>query len=401
MTLSAPALDVQVRTMDGETWTATLTSLGDGAATLQSAGGPRSLTARQLMQITPMGFVDSSPENPTGKIEIGMRDGSTLFASQLSVTQGRVTLKLAGGGSVRASTRGVQFIRFNEQDARLARQWTSILSSEAPADAIVIRKTSRIADERGGERIASALDQLEGIIGDVSESHVGFQFDDSQLEVPREKVEGLIYHRPRDDRPRAMVCQVVTAAGSRFNARSVGLRDGKVTLVTTGGVRTTLPWDSVRALDYAPANLTYLDELQPERVEWRPHVLAATTPPSVARWFRPRTDQASLTLRGTEYDNGLTLHSRTQLSYRLATDFQRFRATVGIDDRFRSEGNVRLVVSAESKVLFEEEIAGDDDAIELDLPIDGARRLTILVDFGSDGNDWGDHLHLCNARFAK
>jgi hypothetical protein len=31
----------------------------------------------------------------------------------------------------------------------------------------------------------------------------------------------------------------------------------------------------------------------------------------------------------------------------------------------------------------------------------GVRRLTILVDFGEDGSDLGDHLNLCNARLTK
>jgi hypothetical protein len=106
-------------------------------------------------------------------------------------------------------------------------------------------------------------------------------------------------------------------------------------------------------------------------------------------------------LGGESYERGLALHSRTLMAFRLTEPFERFAATVGIDDRFRSGGNVRLVISGERGLLLEKTIASQDEPLELDIDVRGVRRLQILVDFGEDRSDNGDHLNLCNARLTK
>jgi hypothetical protein len=74
---------------------------------------------------------------------------------------------------------------------------------------------------------------------------------------------------------------------------------------------------------------------------------------------------------------------------------------VGVDDRFRNSGNVRLEISSEKGTLFEQMIAGDGEPVEVDVEVAGIRRLQIVVDFGEDRSDSGDHLNLCNARLTK
>jgi hypothetical protein len=189
--------------------------------------------------------------------------------------------------------------------------------------------------------------------------------------------------------------------GSRWNVRSLEMRDGELSMISAAGFRGSLPFEELAMLDYSVANLTFLSNLEPESVDWRPHLLSATTPVSVSRWFRPRVDPQPCALRGTQFEHGLSLHSRTQLTYRLQPEFRRFRATVGIDDRYRDTGQVRLVVTANQRVLFDGQIAGADPPLELDLELNAARRLSILVDFGSDGTDLGDHLVLGNPRLTK
>ncbi len=66
----------------------------------------------------------------------------------------------------------------------------------------------------------------------------------------------------------------------------------------------------------------------------------------------------------------------------------------------RDIGHVQLVISADGKKLFDQPIAGSDGAVPIDLDVSGAKRLSILVDFG-DGLDAGDYLNLADARIVK
>ena len=86
--------------------------------------------------------------------------------------------------------------------------------------------------------------------------------------------------------------------------------------------------------------------------------------------------------------------------YRLPGRFGRFKAIVGIDDSVRPNGNVRLVISGDDRVLLEATIDGSDEPKPVDLDISGVRRLRILVDFGQR-LDVADHLDLCEARIVK
>jgi hypothetical protein len=75
-------------------------------------------------------------------------------------------------------------------------------------------------------------------------------------------------------------------------------------------------------------------------------------------------------------------------------------AVVGIDDRVRPGGNVRLVIRGDGRVLFDEAIRGTDEPRQLDVNLAQVKRLQILVDYGED-LDVGDHLNLCDARVVK
>jgi hypothetical protein len=124
----------------------------------------------------------------------------------------------------------------------------------------------------------------------------------------------------------------------------------------------------------------------------------------VAEFYAPRMDQnlssKPLQLDKTRYPKGVSLHSRTELVYRLPGRFSRFKAIAGIDDEVAPNGHVRLVIRGDDQVLFDGPIAGGDKPKSLDLDIGGVKRLTILVDFG-EKLDVGDHLDLCLARISK
>ena len=124
----------------------------------------------------------------------------------------------------------------------------------------------------------------------------------------------------------------------------------------------------------------------------------------MATLYQPRRDRSfdggKLLLAGRAYEKGLAIHSRSELVYRLTDDFRRFRAVVGIDDRVREGGNVKLVIAKDGQVLWSKSVDGKQPPLELDLDVAGVRRLSILVDFGED-LDIADHLNLCDARLTK
>jgi hypothetical protein len=61
---------------------------------------------------------------------------------------------------------------------------------------------------------------------------------------------------------------------------------------------------------------------------------------------------------------------------------------------------VKLTISGDGKSLFESPISGADKIVNVSLDVSTVRRLSILVDFGEEG-DRADWLVLGNARVTK
>ncbi len=111
-------------------------------------------------------------------------------------------------------------------------------------------------------------------------------------------------------------------------------------------------------------------------------------------------DSSPIMLDGVQYDRGLAIHSRTEMTYRLPEPFERFQALAGIDDRLRPRGNVLLKILGDDRLLYEATIAGTDSSQPIDVSLKGVKTLTIVADFGSD-LDLGDHLILAEAKLLK
>ena len=100
------------------------------------------------------------------------------------------------------------------------------------------------------------------------------------------------------------------------------------------------------------------------------------------------------------YEKGLALRSRTEATWRLPPGMKRFSATAGIDPATANEGHVLLEIRADDRVLWEGEIDGRRDPVQIEVELKSAHRLQIRVDYGRN-LDFGDRLHLIEARVTK
>jgi hypothetical protein len=170
------------------------------------------------------------------------------------------------------------------------------------------------------------------------------------------------------------------------------------------GVRFEIPLVQLTTLDYSVGNIDYLSDLPRESVVWKPR-RSAGNPPSAHRWFSPKFDTglygSVLKLDDEPYEKGLALHSHAEVTYRLTKPYRNLLARVGIDDGFRYEADLELRIYGDNEVLFSRKITGRDEPFDLELDMQGIRRLKIVVGYGNDDSERGDNLNLCNARLTK
>jgi hypothetical protein len=103
---------------------------------------------------------------------------------------------------------------------------------------------------------------------------------------------------------------------------------------------------------------------------------------------------------GQEFRKGIGVHSKSELTFDLAGQFQKLEATVGIDDYSRQLanpcGSVVFRVLGDGRKLWEsaEVTVKDAKPIAVSVAVSGVKSITLVVDWGEDAAcgdnaDWG------------
>lgn len=390
--IAAAAVEFEASGIDGTVVRGELRTFTADKVMLREPSGDRELPLSQVVRLHRPGVL------PVAKVPLGawidLTDGSRVLGQAYSTAGGRATIVQDAQRTLSVPTDLIRSVRLKPLSPELTAQWDQIAGSPVKADCVVIRE-------------GDSLDYLEGVLGDFGAESFAFQLDGEALTVKRTKAEGLVYFHARRETPAPTFCLITDVLGSKVLASSVALTTqadgaGALQFQTAGGTSFSWPLDRVVAVEFP---VQYLSGFKPESFVFTPRFpSAATIAATVAQFYRPRFDRASdsgpLRLGGRDYARGLSMRSRSELTFLLPEPFVKFTATAGIDDRYRPDGQVRLVIRGDDRVLFDQVITGQDDPTSISLDLTGVVRLKILVDY-HDESGVGDHLDLCDPRLFK
>ena len=413
---------VKVTTLDGNTLVGRLYHLTPKQISVEPT---KAVPIASTLSVVSDEAHEASTEKSTAWIELV--DGSKLEGANFTLKKGTASftapseLLVAGPQIGRhptvttkqctLSTDLIRTVRFSKPGDPGAPSWPTKVGDDASSDLLVIRKKD-------------AVDFTEGVVQSVDENHVNFKLDGDPFSVPRAKVDGLIFYHKNSDTFGEPVCVVEDANGWRVNAKGVlAVTYGTVLLMgpndqwkgmhlpigwlmaeSLAGIQILIPVSDFTRLDFSAGKINYLSDMEPESVRWTPYLEIGKASEAIKRFYAPKRDEGRehqpLSIDGKTYAKGLALYSRTELEYRVPSGSKKLQATAGIDTSVRDVGHVQLVISADGKKLFDHPIGGSDGAVPIDLDVSGAKRLSILVDFG-EGLDAGDYLNLADARIVK
>lgn len=405
--LGATLPEIEVLALDGTKQSGTLDEVNEQEVTIRDANAFHTLAIKDVQAIKFSGAGAEPAALPA--VWITLVDGTVLQAQSYRVADGSSEVVLLEGTQISIPTNRLRHVRFKQQNPDQAEQWQRAMNVNAAGDLLVIRK---------GE----AIDYLEGLLRNVSAESVEFQLDADWIPVGRKKVEGLVYSQAEAVEQSPGRGQLFDRTGSRIVVSQLRLDPQVLHVTTPAGIEIARPLELVDRLEFVDENVVYLSDLEPTDVQWSPLFetpSAATISEKLrAAQLAPRRDRAlgatseedaALRLRYhhergpdeiQEYDRGLAISSRTTMTFELPADALRFKAIAGIDEREAARGDVQLVIRGDDQVLFDATISGSQSPQSLDLDIEKVEQLTILVDYGENG-DTGDHLNLCEARIVK
>ncbi len=231
LSLLGLSADVEATTLAGAQSQGALAALGADGVLLKTAAGEQKIALTDLLSLKPQ-LAPTEIDKSKPSVWISLVDDSRLLGTSFVSMAGMARLTLVGGESLDIPTRSIRWVRFQDQETelakqfQLARQWQEILASQPQGDVIVVRKATQSdesAEEGKPARTMLALDQLEGVLGDVSEEKVGFTYEEQQIPVARMKVEGILYFHPAGRELPEPLCRLDDASGNRWQVKSVAL----------------------------------------------------------------------------------------------------------------------------------------------------------------------------------
>jgi hypothetical protein len=398
--LTLGVVEVQVEPLNGPAVSGELASLSSQRAAVVTQEGELDLPLNELLAVDFKREDAAAASSATMWVEL--TDGSRLAAVSYQVYGGEAAIALAGGGELKVETRKIRHALLRPHDEALARQWTSVTGAAVKSDTIVVRKPT----SDGG----FSLDSAEGLLQDMTPRVVRFEFDGEMIDVPRERVEGVIYYHPVGRSLPEPICEVIDTAGSHWRVKSLGIDGDQLRLATVAGLEADVPLERVARLDFSLGKLLYLSDLKPGSVRVDPGIPLSQNDRDelseyLARFNRPRHDEvmggAALRLDEQTFPKGLELASRTQISFSLPDAYRKLTGLAGFDANVPAGSKVEIVFVGDGKELARQAIVAEgSEPTPLEIDLGGARRLQIRVEH-LDKRQITHRVHLCNLRISK
>ena len=250
-------------------------------------------------------------------------------------------------------------------------------------------------------KVEQQIEMISGLLAGITETEVAIDVAGEKRQLPRERVFGIVLAQSAT--AAAVSAIVAVEDGSRLAAKGIEVHESVWRLQLIGGSKCEVPMEKVWRVDFRPAGLIFLSDLEPLAVKEEP----IFTPP--APWKRDRSVAGNaLQLAGQKYEKGLGVHARSELAFAVPAESNLFLATIGIDDETRRESGNRLAaagdcefrVLGDDRELFAARLKSSQPPQAIRLELRNVKRLTLIVEPGEDF-DFADHADWCDARFLK
>jgi hypothetical protein len=315
-------------------------------------------------------------------------------------------LLLANGDRVRAIAHDAdqETLAANSEllgDLRVPLERLSALAPNPPADRSARERFCRrlTASRREHDLLVLANgDELSGSFLGMDDQTVRFDSGQGPLDIERNGVQAVALSSDliAFPKPSGLYATVLLADGSQLTLLSGRLEAGNLRGRAAFGADVSLPIEQVLEVGFHNGRSVDLSDVEPAEYHHVPY-LSLRYP-----FERDRTILGNpIRLHGTVYRKGLSMHSRSELSYDLDGSFSRFEATAGIDDETGGQGSVVFRVLLDGKPAWQSGVvAGGSAAQPVRVDLKDAKRLTLVVDFADQG-DVQDHADWAAARLIR
>jgi hypothetical protein len=317
-------------------------------------------------------------EGGTGPVyRVTLTGGSRIAAQAISSTENDLLIEPRRQPPLKVPLKQVKSVRFRASAPTTDPQWLGIVEREQRGDALVIR------------RDADRLDPQQGLITGFKPESVTFDLEGTVVNAPIERLEGVVFGNTDSETAVAPI-QVTDTFGSVWSvvALEASNADEPLRLQLSGSIRHELPLDQIASIRWS-GGLRMLASEPPAAANYQPFLGTSVSSESQTAFFGP----------AAEGDFDLRMHSGSIVEYRIEPGYRTLAGAVRRHSAVEKASAVSMRIELDGKPVWEQSLQ-DAELRGFELPLQDARRLTIVVDNGGDG-ELGDTVLIVRPRLLK
>ena len=302
-------------------------------------------------------------------VSLLLMDGSKVFGSTLtgkSISGWR--LKDSSGKEVAIPSKSLKAVLFKSIEPELENAWRGAILETKNADAVIV------------QRPGNSVDRIDGVIVQVQEASISFDLDGQQIEIPIEKLIGLVWFQRDLERVKPTI-EVNTTEHSVWMAESLSLNSKVLEIKTSQGLSISIPQTKLLNINYASANIRWLSEVASLDAVAEKQIEFRTPIASLDRAFAPRfivNGRAPLpTSLASEKD--LYFPSPGYYVFRVPEGFSSLQCRVERTDEGQQRTDLTIEVWQDDVRVAERSLAYNSDVTELDIPLKPEKKTKLLV----------------------
>ena len=302
-------------------------------------------------------------------VSLLLMDGSKVFGSTLtgkSISGWR--LKDSSGKEVAIPSKSLKAVLFKSIEPELENAWRGAILETKNADAVIV------------QRPGNSVDRIDGVIVQAQEASISFDLDGQQIEIPIEKLIGLVWFQRDLERVKPTI-EVNTTEHSVWMAESLSLNSNVLEIKTSQGLSISIPQTKLLNINYASANIRWLSEVASLDAVAEKQIEFRTPIASLDRAFAPRfivNGRAPLpTSLASEKD--LYFPSPGYYMFRVPEGFSSLQCRVERTDEGQQRTDLTIEVWQDDVRVAERSLAYNSDVTELDIPLKPEKKTKLLV----------------------
>ena len=367
------AMPVVVKTNDGNQLEGNFAGFAADSLQLERGGKTEEISFDDLLSMR----LSQSDARTGPSCQVALVGGSRIAAQALSSTNSELVIEPRRQDSLTVPFKQVKAIRFRAASVTTDPQWLGILEREQRGDTLVIR--------RAGER----LDPQQGLVTGVTTDAVQFDLDGTPVNAPVDRLEGVVFGGNTISESNANI-QVTDIYGSTWSVLKLEPSSGDqpLRMQLSDSLQHELPVDQIESIRWSGGIRMLADE-KPAASNYQPFLATSIDAKLQEAFFGPVVAGQS----------DLTMHGGSSIEFRIEPGYLTFAGAVCRDERVTKASSVTVQIQLDAKTVWEQTLT-DAELRGFELPLDGARRLAIMISSDGDG-DLGDTVRIARPRLLK